>query len=110
MESLASQVAPAGEIFYVYGEPARLARAAYYGYIRGVLPGSFWENWFLGISNPGPLKSWADSFSSQAGLAKRHNTLSFLLALHFNATLAGDEQGAALQDLALQAITRVSGG
>ncbi len=110
MESLALQVAPAGEMFYIYGEPARLARAAYYGYSRGILPASFWENWFLGISSPGSLGSWVDSYSSQAGLARRHNTLSFLLALHFNATLAGDEQGAALQDLALQAITRVSGG
>lgn len=108
--ALALQVAPAGEIFYVYGEPTRLARAAYYSYSRGILPDSFWESWFLGISSPAPLESWADAFSSQAGLAKRHNTLSFLLALHFNAALADDEQGAALRDLALQAITRVSGG
>ncbi|HLF30987.1 MAG TPA: DUF2785 domain-containing protein [Xanthomonadales bacterium] len=110
MAAVATQIAPAGEMFYVYGEPGRLARATFYTWSRGLIGDEFWNDWFDGIGKPQPLESWAGTFSSQPGLAKRHNTLSFLLALHINAMLASDERGAALAERVEQAITKVSGG
>jgi len=107
MVALASQVAPAGDVFYVYGEPARLARAVYYAYARGIVPETFWDDWMKQISRPQPLENWSTAFSSQAGLAKRHNTLAFLLALHFNTTLESNEKNASLGELVEAAIFRI---
>jgi hypothetical protein len=110
MGALAEQVAPAGEVFYIYGEPDRLARAVYYAHARGLVSDPYWSEWFANISDPRPLENWAAAWTSQEGLARRHNTRAFLLALHFSATLAPDEQGAALANLVVQAMTRLSGG
>jgi hypothetical protein len=110
MAALALQVAPPGEVFYIYGEPDRLARAVYYAHARELVGEPYWLQWFAGISDPRPLENWAAAWTSQEGLARRHNTRAFLLALHFNATLAADEQGAALAGLVVQAMTRLSGG
>lgn len=109
LNAVASQVAPAGDVFYVYGEPGRLARAAYYAWSRGLVGDAFWDNWFAGIANPRPMENWGQSFASQSGLAKRHNTQSFLLALHFNALLAEDESGQALAQRVMQTINEISG-
>ncbi len=49
-------------------------------------------------------------FPDQAGLAKRHNTLEFLMAMHLNAGFAEGEQADLLDALVKQAITRVLGG
>ena len=51
----------------------------------------------------------SDPFStSQGGLARRHNTMAFLLALHLNATVAG-KQAEPLDALVLQALSQVQG-
>jgi len=110
MMAVALQVAPAGEVFYHYGEPERLARAVFYAWRRGVLEDSAWFEWFAAVSNARPLDNWQAAFSSQAGLAKRHNTLAFLLALHYDASAAGNPQGEALDRIVMQAIKRVTGG
>ena len=82
LDAIGAQVAPPGERFYVYGEPGRLARAVYYLAARDLLSSETWGQWFRRISDAAPLGSWDDAFQSQAGLAKRHNTTDFLLALH----------------------------
>jgi len=110
MTAVSTQIAPAGEIFYHYSEPERLARAVFYAYRRGIVEDPYWQEWFEQVSGPQPLENWNVSHSSQAGLAKRHNTLAFLLVMHFNATNAGDAQGEALDRIVQQAITRVQGG
>jgi len=107
MTALRTQVAPGGEVFYVYGEPGRLARAVYYAYSRGAAPDSFWIEWMGRGSDPGPLGDWSSAFASQAGLARRHNTMAFLLALHFNSTLSGEEQDARLGEWVKAAILKV---
>ena len=109
VNAVAAQVAPAGEVFYRYGEPGRLARAIYYAYLSGVLDDTFWAQWFEAVSSPEPMANWGESWLSQSGLAKRHNTQAFLLALHFNAIAGEQEQAAGLAELALQALTRMSG-
>jgi len=107
-----SQVAPDGELFYHYGEPERLARATFYAWRRDVVGHSAWAEWFEAVSSPQPLEGWQASFSSQAGLAKRHNTLAFLLVMHLYATAAENEQGRyeELDNMVMQAIDRVTGG
>jgi len=107
LEAVSTQVAPAGEIFYIYGEPMRLARVVYYAHRRDVLPAGFWEGWFQGIAEATPLQDWSEAFGSQLGLARRHNTLAFLLAMHLNATAADDEQGKALDQWVMQALMQL---
>jgi hypothetical protein len=106
MAAVAVQVAPAGEVFYHYGEPERLARAVFYAWRRGVVENAAWLEWFESLS----AGDWGASFSSQAGLARRHNTLAFLLVMHLNATAAGDAADEALDKIVMQAISRVLGG
>ena len=110
MDAVSVQVSPQGAVFYIYGEPGRLARAVFYAYTRGGLDETVWAAWFERIANPAPLESWNAAFSNQAGLAKRHNTLEFLMAMHLNAGFAEGEQAELLDALVKQAITRVLGG
>lgn len=93
MAAVARQVAPAGEVFYIYGEPGRLARAVFYAHRRGLLSEAEWQSWLAGIGNPSPLAGWNQSYASQIGLAKRHNTLEFLNALFVYAQAAEDDSG-----------------
>jgi len=82
LEAVAAQISPPGEMFYVYGEPGRLARVVFYAYQRNVVEPEFWSDWFEGIAKASPLNDWSEAFSSEQGLAKRHNTMVFLLAMH----------------------------
>ncbi len=98
LEAVASQVAPEGDVSYVFGEPERLARAVFFIHQRGLLPETFWQGWVEVRGNPAPFANWGETFSSRAGLAKRHNTAAFLHALGFatraNPSPASPAQGA----------------
>lgn len=107
--AVAAQISPPGDVFYVYGEPDRLARAVFYAHRRGDVAATEWDAWFHGIASPAPLGAWSDAWSTQAGLARRHNTLAFLRALHSAAVSAGDERGDSLAAYALRAIQTVAG-
>jgi hypothetical protein len=109
LASIAVQVAPPGEIFYIYGEPGRLARAAFYALRRGDLEASEVQAWLQGIVDPHPLAGWGDAYASQAGLARRHNTLAFLQALVLYAVAAGDEEGTKLALHLLELVGQVTG-
>jgi len=110
MHAVALQIAPAGAVFYIYGEPARLARAVFYAFTRGDVDAAFWETWFENIASPAPLDDWSAAFSSQAGLAKRHNTMAFLLTMHLSAGSVEGDPAERLDALVVQAITRISAG
>lgn len=107
LSAIAVQVAPPGEVFYIYGEPGRLARAAFYALRREDLPRQDGYAWLHRLADPDPLAAWHDAYASQAGLARRHNTLAFLQALHLSAIAAGDEPGSALASQVLVAIRQV---
>ncbi len=107
LRAVATQVAPQGEVFYIYGEPARLARVVYYAHQRGLLDDVYWQEWFAAVSGPGALPDWSEAFNSQAGLARRHNTLAFLLAMHLNATAADDAAAAGLDELVMEALQKL---
>ncbi len=82
LAAIATQVVPAAEHFYVYGESSRLARPVFYVAQRGLHTESEWTTWLQAIVRPAPLAAWSDAFKSQSGLAKRHNTVGFLTALY----------------------------
>ena len=88
-DAVAGQIAPDGH-FYIYGEPERLARPILIMARRGVFTAEEWSAWFTQISAPAPLASWSEAFSSQAGLAKKHNTAAFVYVLWANASLSQD--------------------
>ena len=88
--AVATQVAPAGEHFYIYGESERLAQPVFYAARRGLHDAQFWSTWMETIAAPAPLASWSDAFKSQAGLAKRHNTQAFVQVLYVMVQESGD--------------------
>lgn len=90
LAAVATQVAPAGEHFYVYGEPERLARPVLFVLGTGDVDADAWKAWLAGLAAPAPLASWREAYGSQAGLARRHNTRAFLLALYAG-TLGSDD-------------------
>ena len=85
-----SQIAPSGEHFYVYGESERLARPIFYAARRGLHDATFWSTWFATLASPAPLASWEESFKSQAGLARKHNTQAFVQTLYVMVREGGD--------------------
>ena len=90
LAAIASQIVPSGAHFYVYGEPERLAAPVLYIGKRNLHDADEWRKWFAALAEPKPLASWGDAFKSQAGLAKRHATKAFLLALYANLREGGD--------------------
>ena len=83
-DAVATQVAPTGH-FYTYGEPERLARPILVIAEREMFTAEEWSAWFEQIASPAPLASWSEAFSSQEGLAKRHDTLAFVQTLWIQA-------------------------
>ena len=86
LAAVASQVSPPGTTAFHSGEPERLARPVLFAAERGVFTDAEWKGWFEGVTAPAPLTAWDQAFASEAGLAKRHNTLAFLTALYYAAS------------------------
>ncbi len=84
--ALGTQIAPSSGHAYIHGEPERMARAALYLARRGEISQEGWSAWFAKLADPAPFKSWNDVYSSEAGLAKLHNTKAFLSVVYINAT------------------------
>ncbi len=106
LDAVATQVSPARTHFYIYGESARLARPIVFAARRQLVSTADWQSWFARITAASPLTSWDDAFSSQAGLAKRHNTQSFLAAAF---TMLRDEPDAekVLREPLVQALSQI---
>lgn len=110
LAAVAGQVQPRRTLFYTYGEPERLARVAHFAQRRDLFPADWWQRWLAGLVDPAPLPAWTEAFDSQGGLARRHNLLAFLLALHFAASQAGDATGDAFAAQVDAALEQVLGG
>jgi hypothetical protein len=89
LSALATQVAPEGHA-YVFGEPERLARPVLYAAARNLHSDAEWRAWLDRIAAPAPYADWRVAGGSEAGLAKRHDTRAFLLALYAGARDAAD--------------------
>jgi hypothetical protein len=101
-----SQVAPSGQ-FYHFGEPERLARPILFAAGRGLHTPDELQSWIAQITNPAPLSSWGEAFASEQGLAKRHNTMAFLLAAYANADLSSDTHIQALTPFLIEALKQM---
>jgi hypothetical protein len=100
LAAIASQIAPAGEHSYIYGEGDRLAQAVFYIAKRKLHTADEWRKWFEQVAAPAPLANWRDAWTSQSGIAKHHNTMQFLTTLY----LYVRESGTEFQDLVVPAI------
>lgn len=80
-DAVSAKVAPSNHS-YIYGESERLARPILFMARRGALTEAEWTPWLQSLAPTGD-----DVFSSQAGLARRHNATAFLQAIWLNARL-----------------------
>lgn len=88
LAAVATQVAPRTTLAYTAGEPDRLARPVLFIAQRGLHTDDEWKTWFGQVLAPAPMASWGEAFSSEAGLAKRHNTRAFLLSVYASASVS----------------------
>ncbi len=104
LAAIATQIVAADAHFYVYGESERLASAVVAVASREVHTSGEWSAWLEKVAGAAPFKKWGDLYWSQPGLAKRHDTMSFLLALYVQS--ANDKRSAVRQlaPLALEAM------
>lgn len=109
LAAVGAQVAPTATVFYVQGEPERLARVVLRAHRREILDAGWWDRWIDRIAAPSPLPSWRAAFGSEPGLARRHNVRAFLLALAHLARRGGEPGDAALLAACDRALDRIDG-
>jgi Protein of unknown function (DUF2785) len=107
LAAIATQVAPAAEHFYVFGESERLAMVAVDVASRGVYTTEDWSAWLTKLVSPAPFANWNDVYQSRLGLAKRHNTMSFLLVLYAQAAVDKRSAVTPLAPITIKAIEQV---
>ncbi|XLZ68933.1 DUF2785 domain-containing protein [Massilia sp. SR12] len=104
LAAIASQVAPAGEHFYHYGEGERLMAPVFYLSRAKTMECGDWEAWFAALS-----AKPAAGGSRQAALARKHNLNGFLQPLYVNISESKDEaQRACLKPLVLRALRQAA--
>jgi hypothetical protein len=82
LSALASQVTANEQHAYIHGEPKRIAMAVLYIFLRKQHSVEDWDKWLSSITTSSPFNQWQDVYKSENGLAKLHNTQSFLYALY----------------------------
>ncbi len=92
--AVVAQIAPPGEVFYRYGESERLMRPVLFVAARGLHTEAEWAAWLARVASPAPMGDWREAFTTDAGLAKKHNTSAFLQALYLN---VGESEDAAMR-------------
>lgn len=82
LDALASQVTANQQHSYIHGEPKRIAMAVLYVFLRKEHSNEEWSIWLSKVINSAPFEHWQAVFKSETGLAKLHNTQSFLNTLY----------------------------
>ena len=104
LAAIASQVAPAGEHFYHYGEGERLMAPVFYLSRAKTMECSDWDNWFAALA-----AKPAAAGTRQAALARKHNLNGFLQPLYVNVSESKDEaQRNCLKPLLLRALRQAA--
>ncbi|APZ99962.1 hypothetical protein BWQ93_16835 [Sphingopyxis sp. QXT-31] len=101
--AVAAQVAPAGPVYYVHGEPGRLARPILYLAKRPDIDDAAWAAWFKTL-HPDTSARWKDPYAGEAGLAAVHNSSAFAQTIYVSASESADEQIKRLAPLAVALI------
>jgi hypothetical protein len=94
LDALESQVSPQSSQFYVYGEPKRLAMTLIYIVLRGEHSEQEIVNYLESVTNPTPFTDWQSVYSDKKGLAKLHNTRSFIYSIF---AISGQSKNPALK-------------
>lgn len=81
LDALKSQIAPQSKHFYVFGEPKRLAMPFVYIVLRGEHSELEVANYLDSVVNPKPFADWQSVYNAHKGLAKLHNTRSFVYSI-----------------------------
>ncbi len=108
LDALGRQIAPP-DVAYRHGEPERIARAVFFAHQRDVLDSVYWDRSFGRLADPTPFPSWRAAGLDESGLARRHDVLAFLHALHFAATVREGQEDGDLRRRVVQVIEAVSG-
>jgi len=106
-DAIATQIAPPGTHFYVYGESKRLSRPILFVAMRGVITEQEWADWFDRLASPAPFADWGSVYTTQAGLAKLHNTRDFAEAIYVSAMANEEPTLAPLGSGALNILTKL---
>lgn len=101
--AIAAQVAPAGPVYYIHGEPARLAGPILYLAKRADIDDAALATWFQSL-RPDASPRWKDAYASDAGLAAVHNSTAFAFAIYVSASESQDPQIRRLAPLAVALI------
>ena len=94
-DAVASRIAPVDAPPYAQGEPLRLARPILFIARHGKHDAAQWQAWLRRVAAPAPLPGWSAAFSSEAGLARRHNVSAFLSMLYL---LVQEQDDAAVRE------------
>lgn len=89
LAAVAEKVAPPGHA-YIFGESERLAAPVMYLAQRELFTPEEWDVWFAGLwPAEDPLR--ANTYGSEAALAKLHNLRAFAEAIYISAVASGEE-------------------
>ena len=88
VDAIASQAVPEGAHAYTFGEPERLAAPLLYAARRGFRDEAQWTAWFAAL--PARLGDAALAYRDPAWLARRHDLVAFLHAVHVGAATSDD--------------------
>ncbi len=89
-DAVASQLMP-HQHSYIFGEPERLSRPILFLAASQSYSEEEWADWLRTISNPSPLDSWGEAFTSENHLARLHNIKAFINAIYINASVSGND-------------------
>ncbi len=106
-DAIGSQIVPKNAHFYIYGEPGRLVRPLFFMARREGFTAEDWATWFAKIADPAPMESWNEAYSSEAGLAKLHNTKAFANAVYISALNSQNPNINALAEPALDVLKKL---
>lgn len=97
-DAIASQILPADNHSYIFGESRRLARPLLFLALGGHVPDAGWADWFARLNANETDPVWQDPYMSREGLATLHNTRQFASAVIIWASESDDEKLAPLAE------------
>lgn len=106
LSAIKPQIAPKN-IFYTFGEPKRLAMPVVYIIVQNKISAEEFAQWLHSVTLPAPFETWQNVYQSEQGLAKLHNTRSFLQSLYAITGNSKNPSLKAIQTSLLQALKRV---
>ena len=90
--AISTQILPADNHSYIFGESRRLARPILYLALGGHVPQAGWADWFAMFNANETDPKWQSPYMSREGLATLHNTRQFASAVIIWTSESDDEK------------------